>query len=127
MDLENLTQSLIELGVIVHDYPAEEGTRAALEHKTKDLVAELRSASHNADALEDVMVPDTIIEYLEDGRNPDIYSREFSETVVVQNQFIRGKMLAMAQFRDLLATDLAAAFPDLKSDIDRAVSFTSDN
>lgn len=127
MDMENLTQSLIELGVIVHDYVGEEGTQVALEHKTKDLVAELRSAAQNADSLDDIAVPTTVIEYLEDGRNPDIYSREFIETLAMQNQFIRGKMVAMAQFKDILVTQLGEAFDWMKDDLQQAAEMTVDS
>lgn len=125
MDMENLTQSLIELGVIVHDYVGEEGTQVALEHKAKDLVSELRSAAQNADSLENTAVPTAVIEYLEDGRNPDIYSREFIETLVMQNQFIRGKMVAMAQFKDILVAQLSEQFDWMKDDLQNAAKMTA--
>jgi mediator of RNA polymerase II transcription subunit 10 len=40
-------------------------------------------------------IPLDVVEYIENGRNPDVYTREFAELLAKQNQFVNGKMKAM--------------------------------
>lgn len=65
-------------------------------------------------------MPPELLEYVENGRNPDIYTREFVELVRRGNQLMRGKVHAFGSFRDILAADMAAAMPELRDDV-RAV------
>ena len=69
-------------------------------------------------------VPPELLEYVDNGRNPDIYTREFVELVRRYNQIMKGKYLAFSNFRDVLAVQMAAALPELKEDIDRVVEGT---
>lgn len=63
--------------------------------------------------------------YVEGGRNPDIYTREFVEIVAKQNQFLNGKMRAFADFRDILAEQIKVSFPELQGDVERVLRATS--
>lgn len=63
-------------------------------------------------------IPPEIIEYVEDGRNPDIYTREFVELAQKQNQYLKGKSEAFAGFRDVLAEEIVKAIPELKEEVD---------
>lgn len=74
-----------------------------------------------------VTLPREVIQYVEDGRNPDIYTREFVELVIKQNQMMKGKRGAFAAFRDVLATRIVIAFPELQEDVARVVDATSDS
>lgn len=69
-------------------------------------------------------MPPELLEYVENGRNPDIYTREFVELVRRGNQLMRGKMHAFASFRDVLAQNMATAMPELKDDVDRVLEAT---
>lgn len=64
-------------------------------------------------------IPPEIIEYIEEGRNPDIYTREFVELAQTRNQLLGGTAAAFAAFRDVLATEIEIAIPELKNDIGR--------
>jgi len=72
----------------------------------------------------DVAVPREVIQYIEDGRNPDIYTREFIEIVVKQNQFMKGKMEAYRDFRDVLADQIKVSFPELAGKVDDVIEGT---
>jgi mediator of RNA polymerase II transcription subunit 10 len=69
-------------------------------------------------------IPEPLIEYVENGRNPDIYTREFVELVRRMNQLARGKMHAFGEFRDVLAREMSAAMPELAEDARRVVEAT---
>jgi len=51
-------------------------------------------------------VPPEIIGYVDSGRNPDIYTREFVELVQRGNAYVKGKSEALASFRDALAEEM---------------------
>lgn len=69
-------------------------------------------------------IPEPLIQYVENGRNPDIYTREFVELVRRLNQLVRGKMHAFGGFRDVLARDMCAAMPELRDDVRRVLEAT---
>lgn len=69
-------------------------------------------------------MPPELVKYVEGGRNPDIYTREFVELVRRGNQLVRGKMGAFETFRDVLAGEMSSAMPELKGDVDRVLEAT---
>ena len=68
-----------------------------------------------------VHVPREILIYVQEGRNPEIYTREFVEVVMRQNQKLKGKADAFAQFRDILAREWSSASPEMKPQIRQVV------
>ncbi len=66
-------------------------------------------------------VPPEIIDYVDEGRNPDIYTREFVELVQKGNQFMKGKSEAFASFRDILAEEIVKNMPELNEDVTRVL------
>lgn len=70
------------------------------------------------------MVPPELVQYVEDGRNPDIYTREFVELVRRGNQLMKGKQAAFGAFRDVLAEQMNMAMPELRDDVARVVAAT---
>lgn len=71
-----------------------------------------------------VNIPPEIIQYVDDSRNPDIYTREFVEMARRQNQLMRGKAEAFASFRDVLAESMLTAMPELKEYVLEVVETT---
>ncbi|TGJ82892.1 hypothetical protein E0Z10_g5836, partial [Xylaria hypoxylon] len=69
-------------------------------------------------------VPPELVQYVDNGRNPDVYTREFVELVRRGNQLMRGKQSAFANFRDILAGEIENAMPELRDDAARVVAAT---
>jgi mediator of RNA polymerase II transcription subunit 10 len=65
-----------------------------------------------------------LVQYVENGRNPDIYTREFVELVRRLNQLTRGKMHAFSDFRDVLAREMSSALPEVAEDVRMVVERT---
>jgi mediator of RNA polymerase II transcription subunit 10 len=65
-----------------------------------------------------------VVEYVQEGRNPDIYTREFVELAMRNNQRLRGKMDACGRFRDIFAREIAGAVPALRKDVEAVVVHT---
>ncbi|KAI1769006.1 mediator complex, subunit Med10 [Hypoxylon sp. FL1150] len=70
-------------------------------------------------------VPPELVQYVDNGRNPDIYTREFVELLRRSNQLMRGKQSAFASFRDVLAAEMDKALPELRDDVARVVAATT--
>ncbi|KAK3368233.1 putative mediator of RNA polymerase II transcription subunit [Podospora didyma] len=101
-------------------------SREALVHDLQTLDASLLAVYTTASATLDTSarIPDELIRYVENGRNPDIYTREFVELVRRLNQTSRGKSNAFRSFRDVLAHEMEVAMPELRDDIRRVINET---
>lgn len=68
-----------------------------------------------------ISLPPEIIDYIDHGRNPDIYTRELVEAVQRSNQYLKGKSEAFAGFRDILAEEMVKGIPSCKEDVERVL------
>lgn len=66
-------------------------------------------------------IPHELIEYIQDGRNPDIYNREFVEKIQCENQELKGKSEAFASYTDALARQIVVGLPDLRDDVRQVI------
>lgn len=110
--LQALVESFIELGVLVHDNQGTHQSHTALTHKTNQVISQL-SGLTNSPFTQQYPIPVDVISYIEDGRNPDIYTREFVEVTAKSNARLKGKMLGFATLRDVLGEKLVEEFPHL--------------
>lgn len=122
--IQGLIESLIELGVLVHDNQGTQQSHSALVHKVNQVVSQLSSLLSNT-FTEQYPIPIDVISYIEDGRNPDIYSREFVEVTAKSNARIKGRLQGFSKLRDTLGTKLAREFPRLEHNIENIKQRTS--
>ena len=66
-------------------------------------------------------IPFEVIDYVEKSRNPDIYTREYVEVVMKNNQEQKGRSEALATFQEILGRDVAAGIPDMREDVSKIV------
>lgn len=117
----NLTPSRLPASTASTSPPTREVLAAQLTQLSSALksIHTLAAEAGIANSLSEV--PRELITYVDGGRNPDIYTREFVELVRRENQLVKGKMDAFASFRDVLAREIATANPELKEDVARVV------
>lgn len=72
-----------------------------------------------------IFIPPEVIAYVEASRNPDIFTREFVETVQRMNQMIKGRAAGYRTMQETLARDIIEAIPELKSDVIKTVESTA--
>lgn len=126
--LKQIIETQIELGILVHDFQATVEGKEGLLERINVLTNQFQQLNQSAYNLQNKTVPLDIVEYIENGRNPDVYTREFVELLAKQNQYVKGKMLAMNHFRDTLSSQIKDAYPDLESsinDINERTKFAS--
>lgn len=143
--LKDVIQNLFEIQSAVHGYlgsetqqelvrkmytfpKADRSSRNAASSANLSLCAifrtqlssSLSSLSTTASTIP-MHIPPDIIDYVDEGRNPDIYTREFVELVQKLNQFLKGKSEAFAGFRDVLAEEMMKSMPEMKDDITKVL------
>ena len=69
-------------------------------------------------------IPPEVISYVENSRNPDIFTREFVETVQRMNQMLNGRVDAYRLLQQQLARQISSAIPELKDDVASVVEST---
>ncbi|TQV99440.1 hypothetical protein V2A60_004912 [Cordyceps javanica] len=124
--LQDIIQDLYQIMVQVSTYDSMgRASKDVLSNEMKTLSRSLNTL-HTAASPPNVLpsVPPELLEYVENGRNPDIYTREFVELVRRGNQLMAGKMRAFGSFRDVLAHNMATAMPELREDIAHVVDAT---
>ncbi|KAF4957390.1 hypothetical protein FGADI_3126 [Fusarium gaditjirri] len=124
--LKDIIQDLYQIMVQVSTYDSVgRSSREVLINEIKTLSDSLRTVHSSASPPNNLpSVPPELVEYVEHGRNPDIYTREFVELVRRGNQLMRGKLNAFGTFRDILAENITTAMPELRDDVAQVVEAT---
>ncbi|KAF2433198.1 mediator of RNA polymerase II transcription subunit 10 [Tothia fuscella] len=117
--IKHIVQNLYQLVVQTYEHKGIV-TENAMKREIASLINNLVTLANTAPNL-DIQIPPDVIDYVQDGRNPDIYTREFVEITMKHNQQLRGKAEAFAQFRDVLAKELVSAVPEMRDDVKKAV------
>jgi mediator of RNA polymerase II transcription subunit 10 len=71
-----------------------------------------------------VTIPPEVTNYVENARNPDIFTREFVEAMQRMNQMMKGRSDALRMLQEQIAWQLTNAIPELKDDVAKAVEAT---
>jgi mediator of RNA polymerase II transcription subunit 10 len=106
-------QTLYNLLVCATDHRGAQ-TESAMLAETSNLHAHLLALSRAARTLA-IELPPEIVQYVEDGRNPDIYTREFAELAQRNNQKLKGKSEAFARFAQVLGREIGGGVPELRA------------
>ncbi|TRX91912.1 hypothetical protein FHL15_007231 [Xylaria flabelliformis] len=131
--LKDTIQSLHNIMVQVTAYdstttsnssPSSRASRDVLAAELTALSRSLQTVHRTATTRTLPQVPPELVQYVDGGRNPDVYTREFVELVRRGNQLMRGKQSAFASFRDVLAGEIESAMPELRDDAARVVAAT---
>lgn len=111
--LQQAIESLVELGVVTSDSATSDPSGDLVQRKVRAFAGDARAVLDAAQRLDAVLVPLDILAYIDDGRNPDVYSREFVELVARQNQSVAGTLGALRTFQRSLGSEIAEHFPQL--------------
>ncbi|KAK0938018.1 RNA polymerase II mediator complex subunit [Friedmanniomyces endolithicus] len=120
--LRSIIANLYMLIAQAHEYHGA-NTQHAMTSEIKQLIQNLVQLSQTARRLP-TRIPLDIIEYVEQTRNPDIYTREFVELVMRYNQQLKGRTEAFGNFRDILAREMASAIPEIRDDVNQVIEVT---
>lgn len=117
--IRDILTSLHFLQIQSYNYDGSQ-TASAMESEVHRLVESLQALETSSGAL-DTAVPSEILEYVENGRNPEIYTREFVELVQRFNQTLKGREQGFKDFTDILAEEISSGVPELKDELQRSL------
>ncbi|KAI4151505.1 MAG: hypothetical protein LQ340_003461 [Diploschistes diacapsis] len=118
--LRSTIHTLFSIQSNTHGYLGPE-TQRALVQNFRSLSSNLQDVSRAAKDVNKALPPE-VLEYIDDGRNPEIYTREFVELVQKGNKYLKGKSQAVADFRDTLAKDMVNEWPEMKEAVERVLA-----
>lgn len=100
----------------LHTHPSPLNAHSAISPCRHQLSSSLSALSIASSTLPTSLPPE-IIEYIDQGRNPEIYNRELVEALQKSNQFLKGKSEAFAGFRDMLAEEIIKVKPEAEDEV----------
>ncbi|OZJ02218.1 hypothetical protein BZG36_04720 [Bifiguratus adelaidae] len=110
--LTDTINCLYELSVMVYDFQEESGNQL-VQNKINQLVNHYAEIDKLKDEL-DMTVPEEVVNLVQDGKIPDLFTQAFIERAAAENQYTNGKVAAVKDFRDRLASELLHNFPDMQ-------------
>ncbi|PIK58079.1 putative mediator of RNA polymerase II transcription subunit 10 [Apostichopus japonicus] len=109
--LERFVENTRQLGIIVSDFPQQ--GQLTLNQKLHSLVAGLQELEKCKSCLQDAQVPlELISQYVDQGRNPQLYTKDCMERAVIKNEHVKGKIEAFKKFKSALINELSNVFPE---------------
>ncbi|TIA92351.1 hypothetical protein E3P99_00660 [Wallemia hederae] len=133
--LTGLSQSLLEVGVAASEVPASEDGNA--DGQSSGVPRKL-TASRQHRQIEAIhrdagtvggdrvgwgaLIAYTLshsLSHVDQGKNPNLYTKDFVEQVAGENMFMNGKLHSMKTYQDMLATALSENFSELAPEIDK--------
>lgn len=108
--LEKFVENIRQLGIIVSDF--QPSSQAGLNQKLNFIVTGLQDIDKCRQQLHDITVPLEVFEYIDQGRNPQLYTKECLERALAKNEQVKGKIDTMKKFKSLLIQELSKVFPE---------------
>ncbi|XP_045140359.1 mediator of RNA polymerase II transcription subunit 10-like [Echinops telfairi] len=108
--LEKFVENIRQLGVMVSDF--QPSSQAGLNQKLNFIITGLQDIDKCRQQLCDIMVPLEVFEYIDQGRNPQLYTKECLEGALAKNEQVKGKMDTMKKCKILLIQELPNVFSE---------------
>ena len=121
---KDLIETFNELNLTVYDYTNTEDTQQSILNNLSKIFTTLKELNQDSFSLskteKNVNIPLDVIQYIENTRNPDVYTREFVESIQLANDYQREKQLAFKTMSHTLGdgiSDLICAPVDDDNDM----------
>ncbi|EEB12141.1 nut2, putative [Pediculus humanus corporis] len=108
--LEMFTENVRQIRIIVSDFQPQ--GQNVLNQKIQSLVHGLQEIDKLKSQVQEVHVPLEVFEYIDQGRNPQLYTKDCIEKALTKNEQVKGKIDAYRKFKAHLLVELNAAFPN---------------
>jgi mediator of RNA polymerase II transcription subunit 10 len=116
--LESLIETLRHCIIIVEQFKPEESQSVFHDKLQNGVINKFKILDKFRD-LYDVEIPLDVLDLIDQGRNPDLYSKEALEKCIKMNEVSKGKIDALEKFRTALETEVDSAFPEYSAEYKR--------
>jgi len=107
--LERSIENVRQIQIIVSDFQPQ--GQPGLNQKLQQIVKDLQEVEKVGKKVQDIQVPLEVFEYIDGGRNPQLYTKDCMEKAVTKNEEVKGKIDAYRMFKARLMVELTSVFP----------------
>ncbi|XP_075224309.1 mediator complex subunit 10 [Lycorma delicatula] len=108
--LEMFIENVRQIRIIVGDFQPQ--GQNVLNQKIQSLVFGLQEVDKLRSQVQDVHVPLEVFDYIDNGRNPQLYTKDCIEKALTKNEQVKGKIDAYKKFKLHMLTELTNVFPN---------------
>ncbi|CAK8679634.1 mediator of RNA polymerase II transcription subunit 10-like [Clavelina lepadiformis] len=109
-NLEQFIETVRRLGIIVSDFPPQ--GQNVLNQKVNSMITTLKEIENCKSAFADVQIPLEVFDYIDAGKNPQLYTKDCIEKALMKNELVKGKTDVYRKFRKELMSQLTTIFPE---------------
>ncbi|EDS40177.1 RNA polymerase II mediator complex subunit 10 [Culex quinquefasciatus] len=106
--LEMFIENVRQIRIIVSDFQPQ--GQNVLNQKIQSLVTGLQEIDKLKNQV-DVNVPLEVFDYIDQGRNPQLYTKDCIDKALTKNEEVKGKIDAYRKFKSNLLSELSDTFP----------------
>jgi mediator of RNA polymerase II transcription subunit 10 len=107
--LERSIENVRQIKIIVSDFQPQ--GQPGLNQKLHTIVKDLQEIDKLRSRVADIQVPLEVFDYIDQGRNPQLYTKDCMEKAVAKNEEVKGKIDAYRLFKAKLLEELTRVFP----------------
>ncbi|KAK0061814.1 mediator of RNA polymerase II transcription subunit 10, partial [Biomphalaria pfeifferi] len=107
--LELFIENTRQMGIIVSDFQPQ--GQNVLNQKIQTMVTEMNEIDKLRTQVPDVHVPLEVFDYIDQGRNPNLYTKDCLEKALAKNEQVKGKTDSLKRFKAMLLLELSKVFP----------------
>ncbi|CAF0741125.1 unnamed protein product [Brachionus calyciflorus] len=108
--LDGLIETSRQLGIMAADF--QQQSQSSFNQKFIALGNFLKNIDKMKDSFAEVKVPVSVFNYIDEGKNPLLYTKDCLMKTLKKNEEIKGKIVTIKTFRDLLLEELNKNFPE---------------
>jgi len=108
--LEMFIENVRQIRIIVSDFQPQ--GQNVLNQKIQSLVYGLQEVDRLKSQVQDVHVPLEVFDYIDNGRNPQLYTKDCIDKALAKNEQVKGKIDAYRRFKSYMLLELNNVFPN---------------
>ena len=107
--LEMFIENVRQINIMVADFQPQ--AQNVLNQKIQRIVTDMREIDKLKAQVQDVQVPMEVFEYIDQGRNPQLYTKNCMTKAVTKNEEVKGKIDSYRRFKAHMLVELSTHFP----------------
>lgn len=108
--LERAIENVRQVRIVVSDFQPQ--GQPGLNQKLQQICRDLSEIDKLRSTVSDIQVPLDVFDYIDSGRNPQLYTKDCMEKAHSKNEEVKGKIDAYRMFKARLLVELSAVFPN---------------
>ncbi|KAI9588888.1 mediator of RNA polymerase II transcription subunit 10 [Glossina fuscipes] len=108
--LEMFIENVRQIRIIVSDFQPQ--GQNVLNQKINGLVTGLQEINKLRSQVQDIYVPFEVFDYIDQDKNPQLYTKDCVEKALAKNEEVKGKIDAYRKFKAHMLLELCKTFPN---------------